>query len=286
MRRTVISLGLVLAVAVSAAAPASGMGKPRIAALQIGLQAKGLYGGTIDGRYGTATERAVRRLQRRAGLSVDGVAGAQTRQALGRYGRHEFGSRALREGHVGWDVSITQFRLAWRGFPSGTLDGAFGPRTKAAVEGFQRHAGLGADGLPGPATYRALQRPLLSVPIGLERPVRGPLTDSFGPRGSRFHTGIDFAAPHGRAVRSAAAGVVVKAGWDAGGYGRLVVVRHSHRLQTWYAHLSGIHVRRGRAVAAGQRLGSVGATGTATGPHLHFEARVRGAALDPLPALD
>jgi murein DD-endopeptidase MepM/ murein hydrolase activator NlpD len=286
IKRTVISFGLVLAVAVAAAVPASaGMGKPRIAALQIGLQAKGLYGGTIDGRYGPATERAVRRLQRRAGLAVDGVPGPRTRRALGKLGRPNFGDRVLRTGRVGWDVSITQFRLAWHGFPSGTLDGAFGPRTKSAVIRFQRHSGLSADGLPGPATYSALQRPLKHVPIALRRPVGAAPTDRFGPRGNRFHTGLDFPASYGAPVRSAAAGVVVKAGWDAGGYGKLVVVRHAHRVHTWYAHLNGFRVRPGQTVAAGARLGSVGATGTATGPHLHLEARLRGAALDPLPAL-
>lgn len=261
------------------------MGKPRVAALQIGLQAKGLYGGTIDGHYGPATEQAVRRLQRRAGLSVDGVAGPQTRRALGRYGRHDFGSRVLRNGRVGWDVSVLQFRMAWRGFPSGALDGVFGPRTTSAVIRFQRYARLLADGLPGPATYRALRRPLKRVPIALGRPVRGLLTDRFGPRGNRFHTGLDYAAPAGRAVRAAAPGVVVSAGWDTGGYGRLVVVRHAHRVHTWYAHLRGFRVRPGQAVASGERLGRVGATGRATGPHLHFEARRRGAALDPAPAL-
>ena len=285
MRRTVTAFGLALAVAALAAAPAGAMGKPRVAALQVGLQAKGLYAGTIDGRYGPATERAVRRLQRRAGLSVDGVFGPATRDALGRYGRHDFGSRILRNGRVGWDVSILQFRMAWLGFPSGTLDGAFGPQTTAAVVRFQRHAGLLADGLPGPATYRALTRAPATVPIALGRPVRGTLVDGFGPRGNRFHTGLDYAAPTGRAVRAAAPGVVVSAGWDAGGYGKLVVVRHARRVHTWYAHLNGFRVRRGQAVAAGQRLGSVGATGTATGPHLHFEARRRGAALDPLPAI-
>ena len=66
------------------------MGKPRVAALQVGLQAKGLYGGTIDGYYGPATERAVRRLQRRAGLSVDGIAGPRTRRALALLSRHGY----------------------------------------------------------------------------------------------------------------------------------------------------------------------------------------------------
>ena len=261
------------------------MGKPRIAALQIGLQAKGLYGATIDGHYGPATARGVRRLQRRAGLAVDGIPGHATRRALGRLGRHAFGSRVLRNGHVGWDVSILQFRLAWRGFPSGRLDGAFGSRTQAAVAGFQRHARLAADGLPGPATYRALGRPLKRVPIALRRPVAVAPTDRFGPRGNRFHTGLDFPASYGAPVRSAAGGVVVKTGWGAPGYGKLVIVRHARKVHTWYAHLRGFSVRRGQTVAAGTPLGSVGASGKATGPHLHFEARLRGAALDPLPAL-
>ena len=284
MART-ICCGLIVAVAALSAAPASAMGKPRIAAVQVGLQAKGLYGGTIDGRYGPATERAVRRLQRRAGLSVDGIAGPQTRRALGKLGRHDFGSRMLRPGRVGWDVSVLQFRMAWRGFPSGTFDGIFGPRTAAAVARFQRHAGLAADGIPGPATYAALRRPVKRVPIALRSPVGSAPSDTFGPRGNRFHTGLDFPAGSGAPVRTAARGVVVRAGWDAGGYGLLVVVRHAHRVHTWYAHLRGFRVRPGERVATGARLGSVGATGHATGPHLHFEARVRGAALDPLPAL-
>jgi len=77
----------------------------------------------------------------------------------------------------------------------------------------------------------------------------------------------------------------VRAGWDSGGYGNLVVVRHPSRTFSWYAHLSTIAVRRGQWVVAGTRVGTVGATGYATGPHLHFEVRVRGAAVDPLTAL-
>jgi len=85
-------------------------------------------------------------------------------------------------------------------------------------------------------------------------------------------------------VLAARAGIVTFAGWDAGGYGNLVVVRHRPGLRTFYAHLSRLGVRKGASVSAGQRLGAVGATGFATGPHLHFELRVRGAAADPLPA--
>jgi murein DD-endopeptidase MepM/ murein hydrolase activator NlpD len=265
--------------------PGSAAGSSRVAALQIGLQAKDLYGQTIDGLWGPATERAVRRLQRRAGLAVDGIAGPATRRALRRYGRPGLGSRLVRTGLVGWDVSRVQFLLAWHGFPSGTLDGAFGPRTAAATIRFQRFARLGADGVVGSATIAALKRPIPRSPIRLARPVSGPIGDRFGPRGNRFHTGLDFPVGYGTRVRAARAGRVVRAGWDAGGYGNVVVVRHARRVRTWYTHLAGISVSRGQRVARGSRLGTVGATGFATGPHLHWEVRLRGAAVNPLSAL-
>ena len=78
---------------------------------------------------------------------------------------------------------------------------------------------------------------------------------------------------------------MVKAGWDSGGYGYLIVIRHRRHVRTMYAHLSHVGVHRGQRVVAGQRIGRVGASGEATGPHLHFEVRRRGAAVDPLPAL-
>lgn len=285
MKRSILTCGITLLVFAVVAGAAAAMGNPRVAALQIGLRAQGLYDGTIDGVSGPATERAVRRLQARARLAVDGVAGPATRRALGRHGRHNYGSRVLRPGDVGWDVSQLQFRLAWHGFPSGRLDGAFGPRTAAAVGRFQRWARLAADGAPGPATYAALRGPLPRSPIPLAWPLGGWPTDGFGPRGDRFHAGLDFPAGHGASVRAAAGGRVVFAGRDGGGYGNLVVVLHRRRVSTWYAHLSAITVARGARVSAGSQVGRVGATGSATGPHLHFEARVRGAAFDPLPAL-
>jgi murein DD-endopeptidase MepM/ murein hydrolase activator NlpD len=78
---------------------------------------------------------------------------------------------------------------------------------------------------------------------------------------------------------------VVFAGSTAGGYGELVVIRHSLGVTTMYAHLSRVLVAPGEPVTVGSVLGLVGATGEATGPHLHFEVRVRGAAVDPLAAL-
>jgi murein DD-endopeptidase MepM/ murein hydrolase activator NlpD len=268
-----------------AAPAAAAVGKPNVAALQVALRARGLYVGTIDGLAGPSTTTAVRRLQRRARIAVDGVAGPQTRTALGRYARHRFGTRLINLGKSGWDVAALQFALATHGFPSGTFDGGFGPHTDAALRRFQRFANLGADGVAGPATYAALRRPPARSPISLRRPVRAPLGDRFGPRGNRFHTGIDFTAPSGANVRAAAPGRVVQAGWDSGGYGYLVTLWHGDGVRTMYAHLSAVLVHRGQRIAAGARLGRVGATGHAFGPHLHFEVRVRGAAVDPLPAL-
>ena len=107
----------------------------------------------------------------------------------------------------------------------------------------------------------------------------------FGPRGYGFHAGVDLVAPAGAPVAAAAPGRVVWAGYRAGGWGLLVTIAHRDGVRTMYAHLSRVGVRLGERVAAGARVGRVGATGDATGPHLHFEVRLRGAAVDPLPAL-
>jgi murein DD-endopeptidase MepM/ murein hydrolase activator NlpD len=279
-----LAAAFVLSLALAAPAAAA-VGKPNVAALQVALRARGVYVGTIDGFAGPSTTAAVRRFQRRARITVDGVAGSQTRRALGRYARHGFGTRLLNTGKGGWDVAALQFALATQGFPSGTFDGGFGLHTDAALRRFQRFAKLGADGVAGPATYAALRRLPARSPISLRRPVRAPVGDRFGPRDNRFHTGIDFTASSGTNVRAAASGRVVHAGWDSGGYGYLVTLWHGNGVRTMYAHLSAVLVQRGQRIAAGVRLGRVGATGHAFGPHLHFEVRVRGAAVDPLPAL-
>jgi peptidoglycan hydrolase-like protein with peptidoglycan-binding domain len=282
MRFSVVVLtALVLAPAAAAT------GRSDVAAVQVALRAKGLYTGTIDGVAGPQTNVAVRRLQRRAGLAVDGIVGPATRRALGRFGRPELGSRQLKLGAVGWDVARLQFLLATKGFPSRTIDGAYGPHVQRAVRGFQRFAGLSVDGCAGPATIGAVLRSgTATIPIGLGWPLDAPVGDPFGPRpGGRFHTGIDLPAATGMPVRAAAAGRVAWAAWLAGGWGNLVTVADGHGVRTLYAHLSRIDVNVGQHVTRGAVLGAVGATGDATGPHLHFEVRVRGAAVDPLPAL-
>ena len=274
-------LSLVAAALVVAPAAVAN-GNAGVAALQVALRARGLYVGTIDGLRGPATTTAVKRFQRRAGLPVDGMAGPRTRRALGRYGRHPLGSRPLRRGAAGWDVAALQFLLAWHGFPSATFDGGLGTHTERALQRFQRWAGLVPDGVAGRATLAALHRPAPTCPLALAWPLEAPLGDPFGPRGDRFHAGVDLLAALGTPVAAAAAGRVVFAGPAAGGWGNLVVVAHALGVRTMYAHLESVSVRRGQLVATGTGLGTVGATGRATGPHLHFEVHVRGAAVDPL----
>ncbi len=282
--RALLALPLILAAA--AFIPHAAAADPGVAALQVGLQARGLYKGPIDGIEGPATAKAIRRLQKRARIAVDGVVGPQTRRALGRFARHRLGSRKLKIGKTGWDVASLQFQLAEHGFASGGFDGIFGPHIDAALRRFQEWARLEPDGVAGPATVKALAAPPPTIPLPLAWPMTAPvLGDQFGPRGESWHTGIDLRAPMGTPVYSARPGEVVWAGWRQGGWGLLVTVAHGHGERTMYAHLSRIDVRVGVSIGQGVRVGLVGASGHARGPHLHFEVRVRKASVDPLRAL-
>jgi murein DD-endopeptidase MepM/ murein hydrolase activator NlpD len=284
--RRLVTLGVLVVLAWAFPAAARAVGDADVAALQVALKARGLYGGSVDGALGPGTEAALRRFQQRSGLVANGVAGQRTRLALGRYGRWApLGRRILHAGTSGWDVASLQFLLAWHGFPSGNLDGNFGGHTDTALRKFQRWAGLPADGRAGAPTVAALRMAPPRSPIALAAPCAIAPTDRFGPRGRRFHSGLDYPAPAGAPVLAAAAGRVTHAGPARGGWGTLVVIDHGQGVRTWYAHLSTARVQVGQTVLPGALVGRVGASGQATGPHLHFEVRLRGAAVDPLTAL-
>jgi hypothetical protein len=139
-------------------APAAHALNPQVAGLQIALRHSGLYHGSIDGVQGPQTVRAVRAFQRRHRLMVDGLAGPQTRAALGVRGRPLFGARVIRRGMRGYDVGVLQFLLRRRGLRPGHLDGSFGRATERAVRRFQRLHRLAPDGIVGPRTAKRLCR--------------------------------------------------------------------------------------------------------------------------------
>ncbi len=128
---------------------------------------------------------------------------------------------------------------------------------------------------------QSLRRTYLASPLAFSRVSSGfsmrlhPIFKTW-----RAHLGVDYAAAQGTPVRSVGLGVVESAG-NMGGYGNAVVIRHNNGHSTVYAHLSKMLVKRGQSVAQGQTVGMVGATGWATGPHLHFEFRVNGVHKDP-----
>lgn len=111
-------------------------------------------------------------------------------------------------------------------------------------------------------------------------PASGPVTSEYGPRWGRMHQGIDIGAPHGAAIVAARAGTVSSTG-TMGGYGSMTMIDHGGGIVTAYAHQSAIAVSPGQSVSAGQRIGSIGCSGSCTGPHLHFEVRVNGSARNP-----
>jgi len=277
--RATLPAALLASLALAGTATAGTPGSADIAALQVGLAGKSLYAADVDGFAGPATLAGLKKLPGSAGpLDV------ATRTALGAFGAMQFGDRPLVPGCRGWDVAKLQFLLAWHGFPSGRFDGVFGHHVTAALMRFQRWAGIDAIGVAGPATRAALDAPPPVSPIRLTRPIDALPGDTFGPRGDMFHPGVDYPAPTGTTVVAAGDGVVIGAG-PVAGYGKLVVVRHAAGVTSMYAHLSKFLVEPGQHVTRGTPLGLVGSTGESTGPHLHFEVRVRDAAVDPATAL-
>ncbi|MTV25468.1 M23 family metallopeptidase [Nitriliruptoraceae bacterium ZYF776] len=144
-------------------------------------------------------------------------------------------------------------------------------REQAAAPPSSNGGGGGGGGTPSTGAPSA---------SGYAWPLCAPVTSEYGPRWGRMHQGIDQGAPTGTPIGASKAGTVIFAGTQ-GGYGQLVLVDHGDGVVTAYAHMSRIAVSNGQSVSQGQRLGDVGSTGNSTGPHLHFETRVNGSAVNP-----
>ncbi|MEO5774548.1 MAG: M23 family metallopeptidase [Sphingomicrobium sp.] len=132
-----------------------------------------------------------------------------------------------------------------------------------------------------------LDQPAQQQSVGMGRPVNGPITSTFGWRYhpilhfGRMHRGVDFGASWGSPIFASASGEVTAAGW-AGGYGRQVRISHGGGIASSYSHMSSIVAQPGAFVRQGQLIGYVGASGLATGPHLHYEVYMSGQAVNPL----
>lgn len=144
----------------------------------------------------------------------------------------------------------------------------------------------------GPATTSTVSSPI-APSMGISIPSRAPLavgstSSSYGMRthpvlgGARAHKGIDLAAPTGTPVYATADGTVGRADWFSS-YGLYVALEHGNALETRYAHMSRLAVAAGQRVRKGDIIGYVGSTGRSTGPHLHYEVRVGGEAVNPIP---
>lgn len=205
----------------------------------------------------------------------------------------------LRQGAQGEAVVQLQQKLKQLGYSIGAsgADGIFGPIVKAAVIQFQKNRSLKpVDGIVGPQTWQALEQATTrqqqnseGITGVLQLPVSGPITSRFGGRYHpvhgeyRQHKGIDFGVPEGTPIRAADGGRVGFVGYDRG-WGNFIEVDHGGGWITRYAHLSKVDVKVGQTVKQGDAIAKSGQTGTATGPHLHFElikGGPYGTAVDP-----
>ncbi len=133
-----------------------------------------------------------------------------------------------------------------------------------------------------------LQDGVIAVPS--EKPVRtAAFTSGFGVRSDPFaaraamHPGIDLAGPIGTPIYATADGTVLRAGWNSGGYGNLVEIDHGKGIATRYGHMSAVLVSAGQHITRGQQIGRMGSTGRSTGSHLHYEVRIDGRPVNPIP---
>ncbi|HET9243189.1 MAG TPA: peptidoglycan DD-metalloendopeptidase family protein [Gaiella sp.] len=241
------------------------------------------------GRIGRQDERIASRVKR----SRDGVADARrrTRVARAEQARVEAAAEAAtveQRGVVTRLVASRDALVAARRDKSATLASIEASETEIheEIEGLEAQSAALAEQIRQAQQNASASSgaPAIVPSTGsgaLGWPVSGPVVSGFGMRWGRMHEGIDITCPTGTPVRAAGAGTVIWAGWR-GGYGNLVVVDHGGGLSTAYAHNSSFASSVGQPVARGELIAYAGSTGNSSGPHVHFEVRVNGSAVDPL----
>ena len=133
------------------------------------------------------------------------------------------------------------------------------------------------------STARNMSYSKVSLGISLIKPISGTISSRFGSMSSvrsGAHTGLDIAAAYGTKIKAAAGGTVVFSGWN-GAYGKMIAIKHSNGVLTYYGHCSSLYVSVGDTVSQGETIAAVGSTGNSTGPHLHLEIRIDGIAYNP-----
>lgn len=186
--------------------------------------------------------------------------------------------KVFRSVGVNPDALLTTVRRGYSGTGGPLVPASVSSHGDSAISEAEARATKVLISLDEVNTYRIA---MAKVPLAM--PLRSAFrySSGFGSRWGRKHEGIDMALPTGSTVYSTADGVVIYAGWQRG-YGNVVRIQHELGIETRYGHLSKIHVTQGQRVSRGTRIADSGNTGRSTGPHLHYEVRVNGAAVDPM----
>ena len=253
-----------------------------------------------SGSLSAATEARARQIEQRQALIEAALSGDKIDPQLVAAAA---GGRIAKDGPL---ARVEQQQLAQAALVAKALD----VRYQVTAAELQRlgisPARVGTDqGVGGPfesagnATFKALfnswkkldqlQDGVIAVPS--DKPVKTDVsfTSGFGVRsdpfhaGAAMHPGIDLAGAYGTPIFATADGTVLRAGWNNGGYGNLVEIDHGRGISTRYGHMSAILVHEGDHITRGQQIGRMGSTGRSTGNHLHYEVRIDGRPVNPIP---
>lgn len=246
-----------------AAVPAAGKG----GALPFALRPAHPEPELVSVRHRVAPGETMYRIARTYGLTVEELASAN-------------GIKDARSLAVGQELVIPGVE---REAPHEALAEADPEPVRTSVEGPARRGAVARREEPPrrPASRPGASRPKAATQGLLDWPLKGVLYGRFGKKGKEPHDGIDLAAPEGTPVKTAQEGTVLYAG-EQRGYGNIVIVEHSDRLITLYAHNRDLRVKTGQKVRREQVIATVGQSGKTSGPHLHFEVRLDGKPVDPL----
>ncbi len=256
-------------------------------------------GNTDLASLSAATEARAQQIEQRQKLIEAALSGSRIDPALA---AQATSGRLASEGPL---ARVEQAQLEQAALVAKTLDVRYQMTAAELKKLGLSPARVGKDGVGGPfekvgnATFKALfnswkkldqlQDGVIAIPS--DKPVKSgaAFTSAFGVRSDPFrgvaamHAGIDLAGSAGTPIYATADGIVQRSGWNSGGYGNLIELDHGRGITTRYGHLSAILISVGTKITRGQLIGRMGSTGRSTGNHLHYEVRIDGRAVNPIP---